>query len=197
MKEQFLKDIKDFEITIENDNGLNRVISCRNKNGTFNRSFSIITWCNHLCISGDMGDFIYSRTEDMFDFFKQEELKINVDYWTEKMTSCSVFGGGSNRGTAYNSQKTKDNVLNYVKNNKDWYLDDRQSLEEEIEDICFEDGDIRVEDALNEAFSDFNICPETLHDLMEYGVTYHTEWCLYAIVWAIQEYDKNKKTCKD
>lgn len=195
IKDVFLEDVKDFVIEIENDNGKNRVIFCHNKNGNLNKSFRIITWHNHLCISGDMGDFVYSRTDDMFEFFRKDKLEINTSYWTEKMTSCSVFGGGDEgRGNKFNPDKTKKNVLKYIEDDEDWTDEDKKELKDRVDDFCFGNNlDIIYPDIL-ELFDEYGEYDyESIRDFFVVEETYHTKWCLYAIVWAIQQYDSINK----
>ena len=60
-----------------------------------NMWFEIITWPDSLMIRGDMGSWSFSRVQDMFTFFRSDQLKINPSYWTEKIDSESRFGGPS------------------------------------------------------------------------------------------------------
>lgn len=47
--------------------------------------YDLVTWPGHLAISGDCGNFVFSRLRDMFEFFS--EGCINPYYWSEKLVS--------------------------------------------------------------------------------------------------------------
>ena len=60
--------------------------------------FDLITWPYHLCVSGDMGTYVFSRNCEMFGFFNDGNgpdapLRINPDYWGEKLVSICRYGG--------------------------------------------------------------------------------------------------------
>jgi len=62
-------------------------------NGGSEGKYRLITWPGSLCITGDYGTYVFERTYDMFKFFGGGE-KINPGYWSEKLTSQSIFGNG-------------------------------------------------------------------------------------------------------
>jgi hypothetical protein len=107
--------------------------------------FQITTWPEHLCISGDMGTYVFSRLTDMFEFFRRDELSVNIGYWHEKLVADSKFESAQ-------------------KYSKQFFCD--------------------------AADKEFEARPEGSCGVKEY--TYHFEWCLFAIVWGIQQYDKLK-----
>ncbi len=88
--EKYLND-RDYKMEVILDNGLHRYLKFTN-NGRWDGHFFITTWPNHLCISGDMGTFVFSRIEDMMYFFKGEG--VNPSYWSEKIKAETLFGGG-------------------------------------------------------------------------------------------------------
>ena len=86
--EQFLEDVKNHELTIVKNDGVFRHLKFSNPNDC-NQYFNITTSPNYLVITGDMGSLVFSRLYDMFDFFRSDDLKINPDYWAEKIQSTS------------------------------------------------------------------------------------------------------------
>ena len=50
--------------------------------------FDIITWPGHLAVAGDMGEWVFSRLTDMFEFF-DKDTGINAHYWAEKLRASS------------------------------------------------------------------------------------------------------------
>ena len=84
-------DKRDYKMTIELDQGVHRCLHFAHE-GRMDGHFRITTWPGHLSISGDMGTYVFSRTEDMIYFFSGDG--INPCYWGEKLQSESRFGEG-------------------------------------------------------------------------------------------------------
>lgn len=125
-QEQFLKDVKDHKIDIVLDQGLHRHIHF-SRDGSYCYSFSLVTWPGYLCISGDMGAYVFTRIDDMFGFFRDEnseELKINTRYWSEK---CETKGN------------IKEFSVDSFRENVEEYLDSYWDIDEFIEEIEKED----------------------------------------------------------
>lgn len=62
------------------------------KPGTWMHGYVITTWPNYLCISGDLGCYVFSRLEDMFEFFRSPDGAINPGYWSEKVMAADRHG---------------------------------------------------------------------------------------------------------
>lgn len=74
------------------DSGLHRNLRVANpRSSAFH--YSITTWPGYLCISGDMGCYVFQRIDDMFDFFRGAPGKINPGYWQEKVQAGAGFQG--------------------------------------------------------------------------------------------------------
>lgn len=96
VEKRFLDDVKDHQLTIENDGEVHRSLLFKCPGSSYYH-FRLNTWPGHLCISGDMGTYVFARTHDMFDFFrmddkdfnfsKDKQLNINTDYWAQKVRS--------------------------------------------------------------------------------------------------------------
>jgi hypothetical protein len=182
--DQLLRDVANHKLTVRLDNGLYRHLVFR-QSADSNLWFEIITWPYNLTIHGDMGTWSFSRVEDMFTFFRSDQLRINASYWHEKITSESRFGGPSKK---FNPDTFEANVLSSL----DGYgLSDHQKADviEALKEDVFGEED---ESTAWRALADFRYDGFTFSDSWEIagdGYTYHFLWCLYAIVWAIQQYD--------
>jgi hypothetical protein len=115
--ERFLDDVKNHELTILNDDGLNRHIRMK-RPGNSAYYYDIITWNGYLTICGDMGTYVFQRISDMFQFFimhdndfnksKTEKISINPGYWGEKLEAYPRRGYKE-----FDEDKLKDNINDY------------------------------------------------------------------------------------
>lgn len=185
MKHEFLEHVKNHQMIIKNDNGIYRHILFKRPN-TIDRYFNITTWDGHLCISGDMGTFVFRRLTDMFDFFRGEG--INRGYWSEKLEAGECKKYSPEKARAALDQEFEnwkedtgfnDEDIAYEKSELDNIdTDDQHEFNEAIRNWCPNKGGVQLDDFWE-------------HDLNEY--TYHFTWCCHAIVWAIEQYDKHKE----
>lgn len=192
-KEYFLNDVKDHKLTIIKEDELYRHIRCsREESSTM--FFDIITWPGNLAYTGDMGSFMFSRIKDMFTLFRNNELKINTDYWAEAVIAESIYGNGIKE---FSVNAFRENILDYTKQHLE--LSEKEKIPEEVMNelnclLCAEDEWSCIEEMRNFASEKIEF-----YDFWEYSSdrkTWHYVWCLYAIVWAISEYDKAKKLLK-
>ncbi len=58
--ERFLGDVKGHVFEIKNDDGLYRNITVKKPDSSI-YGYKITTWPGYLCISGDMGTYVFSR----------------------------------------------------------------------------------------------------------------------------------------
>ncbi len=176
----FTQCVADHRMTIETDNGVHRsVYFGRPGQGTYH--FRLNTWPGHLCISGDMGAYVFSRVNDMFKFFRGD--KVNLGYWAEKVQSESRFGSGV---IQYAPERLRDCLVDWLKDHErgesiladlEPYLTTDYGQDEAFRHI-YEYGD-----GLEELISDMSWRSHS-----EY--THHFKWCCEAIVWGIAEYDQ-------
>lgn len=197
-KERFLKDVADHEMRIVRDDGVNRFVRFR-KAENITCWFDLITWPGCLCINGDMGTYVFSRTEDMFEFFrtgilKDGSLRINPHYWEEKILAESRFAGVKK----YEPERFREDVKEWLRDYMDgepelmpdiWAAVERDvfcRLDEKSEEEAIRDAmDFRHEG--HAPFQDFWEA-----DCKEY--TFQYLWCCQAIVWGIKQYDIQKST---
>ena len=178
--EKFLEEVKDHQVKILKDDGLYRHLLVKQPN-TICQSFNIVTTPNHLFYYGDMGSFSFSRTEDMFRFFRDDTLRINEGYWAEKLQSVDRCSGYRQ----FSFELFKSNLMEYCQ------TDEQKIFMEDQLEYCDEDEYGAME--FYRSFDCSNSHGITLDDFWEYThnqPSHRYLWCCYALVWAIQEYDK-------
>lgn len=186
--EVFLKDVAEHAIKVLHADGIYRHVRFK-KPGDSNFWFDLITWPGCLTIRGDMGTWVFSRVEDMFTFFRVDELKINPSYWAEKIQNG--VHGGQDTCKVFSAALFKEQVLNRLGN---WDLST-----EALEHVKFRLGTEVFTDEEG-YFGEY----EHYRKLWEFNCNgvqfdcelpdgkhhnYHFVWCLYAIVWGIQQWD--------
>jgi hypothetical protein len=187
----FLKDVRDHRMTIKQDDGVYRHLIFRASTDSWNQWFEIVTWPGMLTIHGDMGTWSFARVEDMFGFFRSSDsLKINADYWREKIESESRFGGPSKR---FDHDAFHRNVIDSLPG---YNLTEKEHAEviEALKDVVFREQE---EYSVRRALVSFEHRLSTgssfgFSDAWEISgdeFSFHYLWCLYAIVWGIQQYD--------
>lgn len=192
--ERFQGDVSQHQMTIEIDSGVNRVLLFR-KPDCSSYHFRITTWAGYLCISGDMGTYVFSRNTDMFQFFRNENLAINPDYWGEKLQSEGRHRKGH---IEWDSSAARQYVIDHILTP----IREEGTLEEYQEARSTLDLDGLLDENPDEW--EFMVAARNC-DLIEYDfwdgfngsvekLTFHYQWCCYAIVWAIQQYDKHTAT---
>lgn len=199
-EEQFIQDIATHEMTIIRDDGWFRHIHCQ-RQGTRVYSFDILTWPGHLCVTGDMGSWLFSRLDDdMFEFFRKaaddkRTLPINPDYWSEKLLAVDCHGRHDSGATEYDSsvfaerieEKARDYCLSGTSFN-----DFMRAIDEEVLSHADNGESLAMEAALNFHFDDTQVFPE-FWEVNCRSYRHRFIWCLYAIVWTIQQYDTDKE----
>ncbi len=206
-QKRFERDTATHKMTVVRDDGVDRHLKFRQKDGSSSYWFEILTWPGVLCIRGDCGTYVFSRLTDMFEFFRTDrgndpsKLYINESYWCEKLQAVDCNGYGDGRAREFSAEKFEARV----KERFDGYFEShelsdekRASLWSEISaEVLFHanDGEIRAFDKLMEFHdSDF---PRLFEDCWEWDCkeyTFHFIWNLYAIAWAIRQYDAAKST---
>lgn len=202
-EEGFLRDVALHTMRIEHDDGVFRCLKFY-KPGTGILSFRLTTWPGFLAISGDMGTFVFWRTEDMFTFFRQkpykdEKVPINVGYWMEKCEAENTRGSGMRE---FDPERLREQCRDAWKVHfLDVYADDDTEPDSDEAKECWEEIERRVLGCdpnlvrVHDALADFKHGGFTFQDSWEWRLTrptYHLIWCLYAIAWGIQRYDEAK-----
>lgn len=193
--ETFIKTVANHKLTIHQDNGLYRHITLKNPR-SFNRHFHLTTWPGYLAVSGDMGEWVFSRLSDMFEFHRAEghSNRISYNYWAEK---CQA----ADRRTdiwAYDEelyvQAIRREMANYLSS---FTLSEAKIIVKDAELEGLFDAPCNHSDALHQAmgwtcpvgmdFPFLEFWENQLHSL-----TPHFKWICHAIQWGIKQYDLEK-----
>lgn len=186
----FNKDVASHELAILKDDGLYRHLHFA-KPGTWCMSFEILTWPGHLCYTGDMGTYVFSRVSDMFEFFRGE--RINPGYWAEKVLAKDKIDGVHQWSKELFKERLLKSFAEWAEDvDKEVAADAESTLHSEVIDNL----DDFSKDMAYRAVMDFEYQGKLLFqdwwetNTDEYSFRYI--WCLHALVWGIQQYDKNK-----
>lgn len=204
--EDFKRDTANHSAEILLNNGLYRHIRF-SRNGSSVYHFNLTTWPGYLCISGDMGCYVFSRITDMFGFFPMDdndfnkrsdgELSINPCYWSEKLQS----GSGGGRGLIC-KEWCSELFEKEVNHRFEEFMQEQTDLDDEDKAESIEDLRQQIDSVLAASSNEYEAVA-AIHnfdnDLFEFVdfwecdftvYTHHYIWCCYAIVWGIQEFKK-------
>lgn len=215
-EELFLKDIASHQMTVIRDDGLYRHIRFKKPNTT-DMFFDIITWPMHLCYTGDMGTFVFSRIEDMFQFFRtdrrqapgnigNQQLYVNTGYWGEKCIAVDSCDGMREYSVDRFREVIQDWLETHLEDEEDEAFCNalRQAVDDEILSYCGDKG----EEGARQLVGDFEFKYDedgddertvTIDDFWERSLTVKTPryvWCCYALAWGIAQYDQWKEIRK-
>lgn len=208
-EERFLKDVRDHQMTVLRDDGVHRHIRFkRPDSGDY--YFDLITWPGFLCYTGDMGTYVFSHIEDMFEFFRIDQrdwnynraggLSINPGYWSEKLQAVARHEGCDE----FDADRFRLVVNEY---RTDWMRDmrergfckdDRRELWEAVESYVLnraDDGEAAAYSAAHEFSYSFGRETFQLEDFYEHRFkrfTFHFVWCCYALAWGVKKYDEER-----
>ena len=184
---RFTEDVADHVLTVIRDDGLYRHLRCREP-GTGICGFDIITWPGYLAYVGDMGDYVFRRTDDMFGFFGSGG--INPRYWSEKCVAVDHSDG-----------IREFSVDVYRELVEEWRDEIAEDIEDEDERADFIDAvnellecaDDLTDESAHDRLAEFSHEGITCSDSWEWDLrrfTWRYVWACYAITWAIGEYRK-------
>lgn len=197
---EFLKDVASHVMWVVHDDGIYRHLIFQQPVNSWRHRFEITTWPGALCIHGDVGTYVFSRVKDMFQFFRSDmtdgdRLYINEDYWAEKLIASDCSGRRGDGVMRFDADMFADAVkrrfVEHVRHNMRGMPDERRALRLALEDevlSCAEDGEAEARRAADAFESDgFRLSDFWEVDCSRYTVRFI--WSLYAIAWAIRQYD--------
>lgn len=160
--------------------------------------FELTTVPGALIFRGDGESFVFSRSTDMFEFFRMSAYggELNPSYWAEKLTD------GAQRVMRYSEDRFREWVADTVA-----ARDDLPGLDAAVERDIFQEWDISSEVNARQALDEFEYfvdennrwaltTPDFVFDDASAAVfeDYHWWylWACHAIVWGIGRYDTAK-----
>ena len=217
-EERFLRDVAKHELIVIRDDGVNRHIRFKQPDSSM-MFFDLITWPGFLCYCGDMGTYVFQRTNDMFGFFRKGGRLDGIDhhYWAEKIQAADREGVRE-----FSQAKFQAMVLSWVDDSEEndkpdsddedavakhaaAYTELRAAVKHDV--LGADDNGTRCYDAASE-FNHTGDAWEKFHgkdsafefsDVWD-GFDYATEeytfrflWCCYALAWGIEQYDAAKQ----
>lgn len=200
--ERFVRDVRMHQMTvIKDDNGYRHIRFSKPHSSSY--YFDLVTWPGYLCMTGDMGTWTFSRINDMFNFFRDSELRINPGYWSEKLeagTGCARDAIAYEWDEEAFSKELEERLDAWKEDNSpDEDADEGEKEEfadklESVKDLVTEmkEGSYSEHDAYN-AYTNAHDPEDILCDIWEgnfKSYTTHYIWACLAIVWGIQQYDR-------
>ena len=189
----FLRDVATHELKIIRDDGLYRHLRCVGAEGSIHW-FEILTWHNRLCITGDMGTFVFMRLPDMFEFFRNKDGRINPSYWAEKVEAVDKHGSLTHWSSDVWEALVKELLDEFIAKNSRIGEQEATEIREAVEiEVSNEEHDA-VESAHDFEYDGHPVFFDMWdHDCRVWSPRFI--WCLYAIVWAIEKYDNVSALC--
>lgn len=181
-KEDFSKWTTEHVITSLKEDGLLRTMTVQ-KPGTWVFGYTITTWPNYLAITGDLGSYVFTRSPDMFKFFREADGpkadNINPGYWEEKVCAADKHGTDE-----FCIENLRESILESQRDSPENPIYAKM-LELETLDLC----DSQDEHGTIEALMDIEDDP---YERSHREFTYSFLNCLRAIVLAVRLYDERK-----
>lgn len=214
-EERFLRDVAKHEMTVIRDDGVHRHIRFK-KADSSNMLFDLITWPGFLCYCGDMGTYVFQRTQDMFGFFRKNGRLDGIDhrYWAEKIEAADRTGVEKHSRDEFTRQindwvdqraegdKPDDEEPEQLALWAEAYTELRAEVESEV--LSADSNEVRCFDAAND-FTHAGDAWKAFHgpdakfeftDFWEVDTKEYTPrflWCCYALAWGIEQYDMAKR----
>ena len=184
-RDRFAEATAGHQMRVLHDAGLYRHLRFRNPDrGEY--WYDLITAPGTLTITGDMGDFLFRRVEDMFDFFGRNSTTINGHYWAQKVVAGITEEFDADLYKQNLTQEFFDVIDNLSHANRD-------DLWSDIEWLLLSAGST---ESAYQAMSDWSDSRMPLEDSFETPVTSLSTtflWCCWAIVAGISRYTDAKK----
>jgi hypothetical protein len=197
VEKRFVDDVQKHQLTIIRDDGVNRHLRMKQP-GTINMYYDLITWKGYLAYTGDMGHYVFSRIDDMFEFFRTETNFVNLGYWAEKVKAVDKNAPIQE----FSQTKFQASIKEYVKDY--WFLEELSQGEKEEflrrvehELLCHHENEYEaVGAACSFQYNDQHL-EDIIYDLDCREYSYRYIWCCHAIVHAINKYDEYKEESCD
>lgn len=186
--ERFARDTANHKMTVLHDDGLYRHLRFRAERSFY--WFDLITVPGALIFRGDGESYVFSRMEDMFEFFRSSAYKgePNVMYWAEKVTSDQK----ALKRYSYERfvSTVKETLIDRIRSG-DVPPGTSKALIEQAED----DYDVTYEEGARALLDEFE------HKGFRFGETWEWDfsdydwwfvWALHGILWGIAQYDQDK-----
>lgn len=172
----FKVDTTDHAMEVALDQGLYRHLRFR-KPGTGLYWYDIVTMPGRLTFHGDIGTYVFARTEDMFTFFESSGGRINPSYWAEKVQAQDVHSPARE----YSRDIFVGHVMEDFWNSRET-LDDAADVWREIrEELLDEYGPSGDQSLAINAAMEFRHGGFEFYDVTDWRLTTYSHQFLYAL----------------
>lgn len=184
VRTRIVNDLANHTISVLRNDGMYRHWRCQ-KPGTWCMGFDIVTWPGSLCFTGDMGTYLFQRTNDMVAFMRDSCM--SYSYAAEK---CVAHDG---RLEAWSPEVFHEVMDERLRESDDGQYTvmiagerKQRSIATTIEDIKRAYADYESEhDAIKAMYESRLWDGCDLPSCKTY--TFHFLWCLHAIHWFCQK----------
>lgn len=132
--------------------------------------------------------FTFFRTSHPCQSPEDRHLKINPEYWSEKLEAVDRHDGLKQ----YSPEMVREYFTEWM-NDNDGSPELRQAIKDNILS-CVDDGPQAVHDAATDFEHDGH---KPFQNFFEVDMDEYTSrfiWCCYALAWGIEQYDKSKQS---
>lgn len=195
VKRRIEENLKNHVIEVKQDDGLHRRWRCSSP-GQMSYWFEVITWPGSLCINGDFGTFVFSRTADMINFMRTSAM--SYSYAAEK---CQAEGKNEKV-----DEYCRDVALESIDNDINDLIDELNAFDEDAEESDWQDIVKRINElksvrkevvrADHEYEAQSLMYQSGLYDCevpTSRAYTLHFLWCLHAIKWLCDRVEDAKE----
>lgn len=183
---RFVDDTAKHVMDVIRDDGLYRHLRFKQPGSTF-YYHDLITWPGYLAIVGDAGDYLFSRTRDMFEFFASDSGRINPHYWGEKLQGPR---NGRDNARSYSHDAFRARLYEWCQDEGEWGGIYPSLLRGAVDRELLHDwthSEHEARERLDYVDCDTSIFGDSWEwDLREYD--HQFLWCCWAIARGIQRY---------
>lgn len=198
---QFLRDVSMHQMQIIRDDGVHRHIRFKAP-ASYCGHFDLITWPGYLCYTGDMGTYVFSRLEDMFEFFRTDRehirlrdghtLAINPGYWGEKLEAADKCDGFKKWSEEKFKKRATEDFEEWI-SDCDLSDDDKEEARQQFnDDVIDQLGWCGKEESYRNMIDFAFDGDNPFQDWWEVNTdeySFRFIWCCYALAWGILKYD--------
>jgi hypothetical protein len=186
-EERFLQLVREHQLTIIREDGLYRHLRV-GKPGTSCESWHIHTWPGYLAMVGDMGDWVFQRTDDMLCFFrhKGDGIQVNPVYWAEKL-QAQEHGGWEEFDIDYFHDRIKTQATDYC--HCETWDEVPEERKKSLSQILTAEDEWDAVAAMRNFDADWMDLVDFWEDNCN-TVRDHFLFACYAIAWTVKLYDK-------
>lgn len=190
IKEVVPRGLAEHTIEVKHMDEMYRHWRCQ-KPGTLVMHFDIVTWPGYLCYNGDMGEYLFCRTNDMIAFMRGSAM--SYSYAAEK---CVAHDGRLKEFREESFNEILDDLLEEIREEeREEFVTVmrhgrkiKESIPEKVQEIRRRYNEYSIPADAEKAMYESGIWDGCdLPSCKEY--TYHFLWCLHAIAYFINKLD--------